>query len=161
MLLHNGPDTGVRCIDPYIALRILGEGSLGGGVLPSPPELSRKRKDAAFGRNPASWMLLCLGGWPCQQHGLLRIQAGSRSFFYVFPCKMIVSLLIDDFMNEPKPIYMYKCRDLLIQVQCPSLGIISGTPNPAISFRTSASKHLLFFTKLSNKTCAQGRLRVH
>ena len=107
--MMDGPDTGVRCIDPYIALRILGEGSLGGRVLPppDPPELSGKRKDAAFCCNPASWKLLCLGGWPCQQHGLLRIQAGSRSFFYVLPCKMIVSLLIDGFMNDSNPIYIY------------------------------------------------------
>ena len=71
-----------RCIDPYIALGIPGEGSLGGGVLPppDPPELSGKRKDAAFGCNPASWKLLCLGGWPCQQHGLLWTEECARSF---------------------------------------------------------------------------------
>merc|ERR1711970_187231 len=55
-------------------------GSLGGGVLPppDPPELSRKRKDAAFRCNPASWKLLCFGGWSCQQHGLLRTEECAR-----------------------------------------------------------------------------------
>ena len=59
---------------------------------------------------------------------------------------------------------MYKCRDILTQGQCPSLGIITLTPNtwnPWIPFRTSASNHLLFSIKQSYKTCAQGQLRVH
>ena len=66
--------------------------------------------------------------------------------FYVLPCKMIVSLWINDFMNVPNP----------IQGQCPSLGCTSWIPNTAKLFRTSASMHPPFSIKLSNKTLCSG-----